>query len=158
MRYRENSTREEQSIEVSFRPFQKIPSKRSKSPSAIKSLAALSSWCPRSSRRRSRDLSGTYDPGGRGALRTKLNFARPAIRSLFSIWYRLSLRYFLFSLGIFSWYRLVLRCINTDFRNQILIFQHFSRSTVAPIGRKKGASTFLPPKKKIHLVESHRLA
>ena len=25
--------------------------------------------------------------------------------------------------------RLVLRCINTDFRNQIFIFQHFSRST-----------------------------
>ena len=27
------------------------------------------------------------------------------------------------------------------------IFSHFSRSTVAPIGRKKSASTFLPPKK-----------
>ena len=28
-----------------------------------------------------------------------------------------------------------------------LIFQQFSRSTVAPIGRKKSASTFLLPKK-----------
>ena len=43
---------------------------------------------------------------------------------------------------------LVLVCIDADFCNQILMFQHFSRSTVAPIGRKKGASTFLLPKKK----------
>ena len=43
--------------------------------------------------------------------------------------------------------RLVLGCINADFGLQIIIFQHFSRSTVAPIGRKKSASTFLLPKK-----------
>ena len=56
--------------------------------------------------------------------------------------------------------RPVLGCINADFCNQILvlIFLHFSRSTVAPIGRKKVRALFFLPKKKIHLVESHRLA
>ena len=49
---------------------------------------------------------------------------------------------------------LVLGCIETKFCNQIRIFSGFSRSTVAPIGRKKSASTFLLPKKKIHLAES----
>ena len=48
---------------------------------------------------------------------------------------------------------LVLFCIGTNLCDQILILQHFSRSTVAPIGRKKSARTFLLPKKKIHLAE-----
>ena len=43
---------------------------------------------------------------------------------------------------------LILFCIEADFYVQIRILQHFSRSTVAPIGRKKSARTFLPAKKK----------
>ena len=47
-----------------------------------------------------------------------------------------------------------LGAIDADDSERGLIFQRFSRSTVAPIGRKKSASTFLLPKKKIHLAES----
>ena len=44
--------------------------------------------------------------------------------------------------------RLVLGCIDSYDSESRRIFHRFSRSTVAPIGRKKGASTFLLPKKK----------
>ena len=46
---------------------------------------------------------------------------------------------------IFNW--LVLLCIDSYDSERRRILQHFSRSTVAPIGRKKSASTFLLPKK-----------
>ena len=42
---------------------------------------------------------------------------------------------------------LVLGCIDSYDSESRRIFSDFSRSTVAPIGRKKSASTFLLPKK-----------
>ena len=42
---------------------------------------------------------------------------------------------------------LALECLNADFRNQIIIFQHSSRSTVGPIGRKKVQALLFSRKK-----------
>ena len=46
---------------------------------------------------------------------------------------------------------LVLICMDSYNSESRRIFQHFSRSTVAPIGGKKSVHTFLPPEKKEHL-------
>ena len=49
--------------------------------------------------------------------------------------------------------RLVLLCIESYDSERRRILQHFSRSTVAPIGRKKVQALFFS-RKKIHLAES----
>ena len=42
----------------------------------------------------------------------------------------------------------VVGCIDADFCNEVTIFQHFSRSTVGPIGRKKVRPLFFSRKKR----------
>ena len=52
--------------------------------------------------------------------------------------------------------RLVLGCMDSYDSESRRVFQHFSRSTVAPIGRKISASTFLLQKKRIFGEEGGR--
>ena len=54
--------------------------------------------------------------------------------------------------------RAFLGCIDASDSESRLILQHFSRSTVAPIGRKKKVQALFLSRKEIHLAESHHSA
>ena len=58
-----------------------------------------------------------------------------------------AIKFGIFQRNLSNFRGLVLFCIEADFCDKILIFQQFSRSTVAPIGRKKVHALFFSRKK-----------